>query len=145
MPYCSVEGKFQGFDEELEIQIDSTDVTENLITIDVTMNRNCASCSQQVATLSEAIEIEIEHDCPKADDEHEPEFELSGFDDPQMIDEYVRETQYGKYAGKKGRFQTHILGASIGGTATCSLCNEEIELEGEVKDPASAFEVESSH
>jgi len=140
MPHCSSEGKFQGFEDEMDIQIDSADATDDEVSIDLTLNRLCAGCGTEAATANLQILIPIEHDCPKENDEDlDHGFEIeNGFDDATQIEDYT---------GKKGRGsrQVHMLGAQVSGTIKCVACDEEIELDGEESIRASEFEVESSH
>jgi len=147
---CSAEGKFQGFEDEMDISVDSAEAEEEEVMVELTLNRLCAGCGTECATANITISIPFEHECPKEDDDEvDHGFEIeNGFDDPQQVDDYQTTVARGKSAGKRisnPRYQKHLLGASISGTIKCQACGEEIELEGEETITASDFEVEPSH
>lgn len=134
MPYCSSEGKMQGYEDDLEFEVD-TDVVENQVTASITMNRLCAGCGSTSSVGQLEISVEIEHNCTEqVEGGDEPEFEIiSGFDtdDCSTIDRT-----------EKGRRGKRFIGVEISGTVQCSLCEESIELTANDELQASAFEVE---
>ncbi len=68
MPYCSSEGKFAGFEDEPEVEIESEDCDEDAARFEVSVHRLCASCGDDSTQTYLELEAPFNHECEDLDD-----------------------------------------------------------------------------
>jgi hypothetical protein len=153
--YCSSDGKFASFDE-MTVEVEDSDVTDDTFTMTVRAVRPCASCGNEQAEYTFDFDQTIEHSCPDErgeegahaedfeEDLEDRTFELRGEPDVEVVDDYQTTDRHGKPI-KSVRYQRHLLGVSYTATVTCSRCEDEIELTDSETVPASSFDDQGSH
>ena len=133
-PNCN---KFVPYDEP-QVEVSSSDVQGETVTGSVRIVLCCADCNEELKDAELDFEMTIEHECPKAKKDDEPEFELEGDVDATATDRYQDKDRHGKPI-KSMRYQKHFYGAELTATVKCTKCEEIISVETTVEEQARGF------
>lgn len=145
MPKCTQTNKFASYDDQMEINPDSEDLTEATLLLEVTGTRLCAECSEEFSSYSFTLEQEVE--CPNCDNllpaEPEPDeeqeqafYELVGVD-YETTDDY--EAKGGR--GTSTFRQRHLIGVQATAEINCLACDKAFSVTLDEHAQASWFEV----
>ena len=120
--------KMVSYEDPPTVEALDTQVEGNLVVVQVRIVLNCAECGSELKELVADLEVEIEHECPKAEDDKEPEFELTNSQEWTGEGFFVRE---------KGKT---FYGADVSADVSCSLCEEDINVATQVKETGGNFD-----
>jgi hypothetical protein len=107
--------KLAGLDEP-EIENSSISIDGATVSVEVSIVRNAACCGGEIKRADLYEDFEIDHECEKvASGEEEADF---AYDEPD----------FEPYITGGGRYAKSFVGASTSLTATCQVCEEQIEV-----------------
>ena len=147
---CEQCNKFVSYDEP-ECEVNSVDLSGDMVTASVTVNLNCAECSQQLKTAEIEAENQVEHEClpedkrpegQKGDEsyvEGEDQYEVEDEGDAEGTSRTETKDRNGKPI-KSSRYMKTFYGFSMEVNIICRKCGESVSVSLEGEEQASAFD-----
>lgn len=145
MPRCTSTGLFASYDEP-EATVESEELAEGTLSIEVRVVRPCAECSEEMAEYTFSMEEDVE--CPRCgaecntecSGEHERDEDGNKVDTAPILQlESVDEPDVSESGG--GRYKKNIFTCTVSAEILCTCCNQSFDVTVSDDAAASYFEV----
>lgn len=150
MARCPDCNKFVSYDDSYEPEVESAEVSDSTLTIEVRVVLPCAECGTELKESTMEASVEIEHDCSKKDEDgFKPEFSVDESDISAEMTSNVlttkkvflkRTEEWVEREIKNRRGWKQMYGAYLTGHVVCENCGEKIEFDADVEEQASSFD-----